>query len=86
MARRRFNLQSIQREMIAGLNKDIGISMCGERKNKMICASDGFGQYLKLMQQRIKDDTGKKYSAREITSFIAAERPIININLIKKRK
>ena len=46
--------------------------------------SDGFSDYLKEMQANIKKDTGKDISRRDITAIIAAQKPVIKVEIKKK--
>ena len=53
---------------------------------KLISASLGFSKYLCLMKKRLKEDTGRSFSEREITAFLAAQTPVIKIETNGKKR
>ena len=76
-------LRAMQVQMKKDLDERIRFSN-RDKGRKIIGVSRGFGNYLDNLRERLKMDTGKRYSDRELTAFLAVERPVIYLGNKKK--
>jgi hypothetical protein len=54
------------------------------QRNRNELVSESFSNYISKAQERLLLDTGKKFSRRDITAFIAMQQPVIKIEVRKK--
>jgi hypothetical protein len=54
------------------------------KRNRNELVSESFSNYISKAQIKLLEDTGKKFSRRDITAFIAMQQPVIKIEVRKK--
>jgi hypothetical protein len=55
------------------------------KRNRNELVSESFSKYISQAQARLLADTGKKFSRRDITAFLAMQQPVIKIEVKKRR-